>query len=586
MSRTVRLAALVAAVVLLVTTALLLASGRRDQTDAGTAPLTAGSEVRGQIGAERDPPMLSAGVAGAAPPLGRPARAPTHPDENPHPPPPAVVGEAFVNAIVLDAPVLLADVALPWRYQISEEALARVDEAVIHEAIADWGGHPGSRWSSAFDGTTPVNKAVADGRSVVFAETSCTGITNANAYLFTDGGLGIARYGASGTQILEADIGLCPRIADEGQLRRAIRHETGHVVGLAHQCSPADECYRPEMGEVDSSCRVMYWQARVCQDALAEGDLVGLRALYPTVRPLVGPTMFDTAARASFATIADGEASLAVVLDPASGAALAGAAAALAGRTGGPLLLAEPDEERCVEGAAREELNRTLGRRGEAVFVGTWPSSCRRLGIDWDLAVRLVATDDVVAGAQRLAALRPWSGAPVIVAQDAAMVAGAGVAADLNAPVLSAIGGVDDRLVAWLSASSAHDVIVVGGEPDGPVVEAMVGNGLDVRHFSGNDPVALSVVLATTAVEPPAGDVPGLGGSVVLGPASTSPEAFVAAAVAGALHAPLLLSPGSVDPRVTDALSRLAPSSGWAVDAHRTLPWDVVADYGLLVGTS
>ena len=191
---------------------------------------------------------------------------------------------------------------------------------------------------------------------------------------------------------------VCPRISDPEVLARAIRHEVGHVIGLAHLCDRGQDCWAPGMGEGPLGCRVMYWQARSCQVGIDEDDRLAVATLYPTLRPLGGPTAVQTAARASFGVVADGAAPTVVVLAVADDDGMAAPAAVLAARRGGPFLLGDPDPNSCFTGAGGHEVSRALARRGTLVLVGGWPDACERVAFDWDVTLRRVPTADPTAG--------------------------------------------------------------------------------------------------------------------------------------------------------------------------------------------
>ena len=534
----------------------------------------------------QDPPEVDPGaraVSRPGPPAGRPARTSTSPGENRHTPPLARVGSDWVSGIVMDAPVLMGDNALPWRYHLDDDVVARFDEAAVHEGVRAWDGHAGTRWASWFEGYVTDGRVVADGRSTVFLEQSCEGLTNANAYLFTDGGLGLRRYGALGTQILEADIGVCPRVESRDDLVRAIRHEMGHVVGLTHLCNAADDCWRDGMGGDDLRCRVMFWQAWACQTALGDGDLAGLRAIYPTVRPLFGADRLETVARTSFAMSPDDSRDVAVVVDGAD-PAVAAASAAMAARADAAWLAAEPDADACLAGPARAEVNRVLRRRGTLVLVGGWPASCRRMAHDWELAVRMVDGEPITASV-RLAELGgPASSfGAVISAADAdtsTLVVAAALAGTSGQPLLLLDGtGVPAEVISLLEADGATRVTVVGtGEAvaDGSLA-TVASRGIEVERIDAADATSLSLAAADRTAT-------GSGGPVVVAPTDTVLDGLAGAAAAGLLGAPLLLVGPTADPAVAAFLEVHGFNEGWAVGGPTLLPPDLLGHYGTLVG--
>lgn len=558
-----------------------LPDGTAQQSQAGTSPDADLLADAGRATGVRDVRLL---------PSGRPGRTPTHPDENRQVPPAPTISPAWVGAMVLQAPVVLADTALPWRYHLSTSLDGVVSEAAVHQGVTAWDGQPGSRWATSFAGWTTTATAVADGQSTIFLDDGCEGLTNANAYLFTDGGLAVGRYGASGTQILEADIGVCPRATGDADVVRALRHEVGHVVGLAHLCTTGDPCWQEGMGALDHGCRTMFWQARACQVGLDEGDVQGLRARYGTLRPLRAPTTADLAARAAFATVPDDAGLMAVVVEEASTPAdVLPAAATLAGRTGGALLVDRADADLCLTGPAREEVNRTLRRRGTLVLVGAWPESCRTLAFDWDVAVRRVATDDPALMAVALAALGGPTDRAVLVLGgdgtapgDAAAAAALAGTSDAALLLLGRDGTVPPPTRGWLAGDDRPQVTVVGGpgEAAATALATLATQGTLAAHLQGPDRIATALAVATGA-----GPDGASGGSpVVLAGADTTWEALLGAVVAAHDGGVLLLSPPVEDPRVTSWLLAHGPVGGWAVGDGPALPGSVAWAYGALVG--
>lgn len=515
---------------------------------------------------------------------GRPDRTPTLAAENRHNLGPATTSPQFVSGMVLDQQVLIGDVALPWQYWLDPAVAQQVDEATVHATIAEWSDLAGSRWRSSFAGTQPGGK-VADGRSTIFMEQACEGLTTANSYLYSDGGLGINRYGTQASQILEADIGICPRVPQEnqpGMLARAIRHEMGHVIGFAHLCDPGDECWTAAMGPGPHGCRVMFWQARECQNSLTADDRVAVATLYPTLRPLAGPGAADTTARVSFAMFEDGAAPVVVIMDEESDTGIAPAAAALAANSGGPFLVSRPDSEQCLTGSAAGEANRTLARRGTLILVGRWPASCRQLAYDWDLRLVVIGADDPVGGAMDLAALGPTSDQVIVtglaadgVSQGPDAVAATGLAATRGAPVLvSSIQPV--AVMNWLAAHAIRTATVVGGNVDDLTVTAIRTTVPSVEQVLGATAVDTALQVADLDA--------GAGQAVVLVAQDGPVEALAAAVVAASRDAVVVLSPPQVDPRVLGWLAQTYPAEGWTVGPDLQSPLDLLAAYGALVG--
>ena len=531
----------------------------------------------------QDPPSTALGARAdgrLGPPAGRPARTLTSPGENLHTPPVPRVGPDWVSGIVMEAPVLMGDNALPWRYHFDDDVVARFDEDAVHEGVRAWDGHAGTRWASWFEGYVTDGRVVADGRSTVFLEESCEGLTNANAYLFTDGGLGLRRYGALGTQILEADIGVCPRVESRDDLVRAIRHEMGHVVGLGHLCNAADDCWQDGMGGDDLRCRIMFWQAWACQVALGDGDLAGLRATYPTIRPLFGGDRLETVARTSFAMSPDDSRDVAVVADTAD-PGITAASAAFAGRTDAAWLAGQPDSDACLAGPARAEVNRVLRRRGTLVLVGDWPSSCRQMAHDWELSLRRVDGDAVTAAVHLAELGQTASGTGAVIsttdADDRTLAIAAGLAGTTDRPLLLLDGtGVSPDVVALLESDRTTTVTVVGSGA-GMTLSALTSRGIDLERVDAPDATALSLAVATLTAG-------GVGGPVVLAPTDAVLDGLAAAAGAGLLDAPLLLVGPTVDPAVEAFLAAHGFDEGWAVGGPTLLPQDLLGHYGTVVG--
>lgn len=513
------------------------------------------------------------------PPAGRPSLNATHPDENPHTIPGVRTTPDWVSGVVFDQQVVLGDVALPWTYWLDPAVPETVDEPTVHHAVGAWDIVPGSRWASAFAGYRPSPGPIADGHSTIFMEVECGDLTTANAYLFTDGGLGVDRYGTTATQILEADIGICPRVVDSRQLARAVTHEIGHVVGLAHLCDPGEECWEPAMGEGPHDCTVMFWQARSCQSSLSPGEQAATVALYPTLRRLAGPDATEATARASFAVIDDGAAPLVVVVTPETPASLVAAAATLAGRAGGSLLLAAPTVDRCLDGSAARETNRSLARRGTLVLVGQWPQACSDLAYDWDVGLRHVPEADPGAGAIAVAELGgPATGAVLVGAGApvAELLAAASLAAGRGQPLLLVDGGgLTEAVGARLQAGGATAVTVVGGTGSVPAAAEAGLPGIEVTRLDAGDPVATALVVADVQ------RAEGRDGIVLAAP--TGGEAFAAVAVAARDSSAVVGVGPDVDPQVLGWLGTTLPPRGWALGDEAQLPPATLAAYAALI---
>jgi hypothetical protein len=506
------------------------------------------------------------------PPAGRIPTAPTAPGEHGHATRPARISPGWVSGLVAGEQLVVADGSLPWTWWLDPAVLAVADEQVVRGAVAAWDGIPGSRWATAFGGVAAPGPAlrpdgsasggaVADGRSTLFLEPACEELTTANTYVFGDGGLGVDRYGTRVSQVVEADIGICPRAVEPTALRLALVHEVGHVLGMAHLCDPGDGCWEPGMGDGPHGCRVMFWQARDCQQALADEDRVALAELYPRLRPLWGPTPVDAAARAAFATWPDGSAPAAVALHPDVGGPVAAAAAVLAARSGGPLLVVEDDPQGCVAGAGAHEASRALRRRGTLVLVGPWPDVCERTAHDWEVALQRVATGpgDAAAGAAvaRLAALGPPAAGAVLWTGPA--TAAPGVGPDLvAAAATAAAAGVPLLVDAGAAAALAGDVVVAGHQPAEGLAALVAAGGAGGRVLPA-DPVA---GLLDAAGPPGAGDRP-----VVVVAAGGGAHALAGVPVAAERGGVVLLSGPGADPRVLAWLEAAAPPTGWVVGA-------------------
>lgn len=583
-------AVLVAAVIacLVIAASLLAGQTVTRKTAAATVPGVKGPVVSRHLeGPPRD-------VDGRPlPRAGRVAVGSTHPDENRHSTGTAVVSPRYVSGVVLDHQVLMADVVLPWRYHLDAQVAEMFDEATVHAAIAEWDGIPGSRWASSFAGYTAKTEgtgtaAEADGHSTIFIEPECVPSNTANTYLFTHGGLSIDRLGTTATQILEADVGICPHVRTADDLGRAVRHEIGHVLGLGHLCDPGDDCWQEDMGPGPHRCRLMFWRAGPCQTALTDDDRIAVASLYPRLRPLSGDDSARTLARASFAMFDDGTAPVAVVMRDRSGdgrgsaASVGPAAAALAARLGGTFLTAAADLDRCLSGPGAAEVSRSLARRGTVVLVGRWPQACDRLAYDWDVTVRRVNADDAVAGALQLAEMADQDPSTAVLtftgggdAASAAALAGA-----RGVPLLlSRTPRVDDEVTEWLAASAVTAVSVVGAPTEGSAqaVATLRTLGMRAAVVAGTDRIATGLAVASLL------RADGASG-VVLTSATVGVEALAAAVVAVRDDAALVTSPALVDPRVSDWLDRAAPSHGWTVDRTAQVAPESLMAYGAMIG--
>lgn len=523
------------------------------------------------------------------PPAGRMALAPTLPQENRHSLGPATTSPRYVSGIVMDQQVLFGDAALPWRYHLDPAVPGSVDQLAVHQAVAEWDDSPGSRWSSEFVGIQ-AGTNVADGRSTIFMEAACEGLTTANSYLYTDGGLGINRYGTQATQILEADIGLCPPLADGGadEVALAVRHEVGHVIGLAHLCDPGDDCWVEGMGRGPSGCRVMFWQARPCQTSLTEDDRFALATLYPTLKPLSAPSEVLTAARVSFAMFADLAAEGGVVIQADTAASVAPAAAALASAIDGPLLVADPSPDVCLGGAAAVEINRTLQRRAPMFLVGDFAGPCHQQAYDWQVTLRRVATTDPltmnIALAQMVLDVRPLDADAIVVIAAALdgrsipadAVAGTALAVSAGSPVIVLPPDGTRVLADWIVERGITDVTVVGGGLSDDAVTAFRTTGAVVNQVDGGDPVSTSVRVADLVRQ-------GGGTGVVLAPANPGPAGLASIVVSALDRAAVVITPPAVDPVIQTWLSRTGPTHGWAVGTVAELPPEVLAAYAAAI---
>jgi hypothetical protein len=544
---------------------------RRDVLAGGGSGSPAGGPaVAGDVGRDLGRALLPVG-----PPAGRPALVGTHPDENLRAAPQAQVAEDYVSGIVFDEQVLIADAALPWTYWLDPALAEAFDESVIHEAVAVWDDVPGSRWSATYAGPRPPGDSpIADGHSTIFAEASCEDRTTANTYLFTDGGLGVNRYGSTSTQILEADIGICPRVTDAEGLARAIRHEVGHVIGLGHLCDPGDACWLPQMGPGPHSCALMFWQARSCQTTLSDGERLALVRLYPTLGRLAGPTAEQTTTRASFAVTPDGSAPMVVVVADDATPAVAGAAAVLAGRAGGTYLVATPSTTGCLSTDASREANRALQRRGTLVLVGTWAEACARMAYDWDVRLRLVAQQSTPAAVEALAGLQH----PVAsVEADAVLVPDDASTAEVLPAAAAAVARDVPLFVVSRARTDLRRALLVGGSIDADVRERLALDGIDVVLITGPDPVAVALDVAR-AEHVRRGEPAGRG--VVVAPVDAGIEGLAAVSVAAADDAAVVLSGPMVHEPLVRWLLDVGSRGGWVLGSHDSVPDATAGAYG------
>lgn len=505
-------------------------------------------------------------------------------------PPSALVRPTMASASVSyagkTAPLIVPDEALPWQFWIERELAQRLGTQALVDAVGQWDGITGSRWSTDYVGEVAdqVAAAEADNRSVVFAEADCPAGVGGYAYWQTATATPDNRYGQAVLWITEVDIGICPAVRTTNELRSVLAHEVGHALGLEHLCDPGQRCWQPGMGDGPHGCRVMYAAASSCERRIAEPERTAAVHQYPTLRRLAGPTRVETAARASYASYAAGTADAVVVARADQSAHGPLAAAALSAAVGGPMLLGVPSGDGCLSGAAAEELARVAARDAAVTLVGDWPRSCEQELSGWDLSVERIAGagDPIglgVAVAQRLAGFAQGDAVFVVSAEADAgghvpdgVAAGAAAGAN-GAPVLyTDPEGLSSPVGAWLRAESGlRRAYVMGGSK--AVSEQVVADlrdlGLDVVRISGATRVETALALASRT------ELFGSQRPVVLAAASSWADAVTGSATGARAGAPVLVTPDRPVAAVERWLATNRPGGGFVVGGSGVLSYEL-----------
>lgn len=446
---------------------------------------------------------------------------------------------------------------LPLRMVVEQEVAAVLGTAAITEGLSAWNGIPGSRFEAVLVGTVDdrVRAPRIDGTNRIFLDDSCSGGELGWGYINQTEPEN--RYGMRGGYTVDADMGICRRLLDRPQdAASTVRHELGHLIGLGH---------------VADGCRVMAEVAADCQTmAAAEHDAA--RYLYPQLPRLAGPTRFETAARAVYATSqVDGGASTVVLVDGDGPSELPVAAAALAGALDAPMLLANPT---CSNSAMMAELRRVAAPLATVLVVGGGLVDCTAavttrgfrpvlLPTLADVAEEFPADTDtvfVVRGAMADGNLPDG-------------LTAAAAAGGLGAPILMTQG---DRLASWSrefldQRRGIRRAVVVGGTQAVPVTIADLLSrlGISVERRGGADRIATALSIAETP-----GAFPTRGPVLVVS-SQTWADAVAGSAIGAARGWPVLLTPnGQLDDRVARQLEQRA--TGGFVMGGRTAIHDTV----------
>jgi hypothetical protein len=491
------------------------------------------------------------------------------------------------------AGVVMADRALPWTYLLDTALIDRFGEAALQHAVASWDGIPGSRWATRAGGTVSGVGQAVDGKSVIFLEHDCPSGVAGLAYLTPAGGRQ-QEYGDPTFVTVESDIAICAALTPV-HLHEILRHEVGHVMGMAHLCDRGEACWSEAMGTGSQTCRIMYGGSNRCGGprGLTDEDRQAARALYPTLRRAAGPTRIETSARASRGAHEPASAGRAFLVRGDADGLTAAATAAVAGRVGAPLLLAFPTAQQCVGGTAATELMRIarpVSAGGTVVhLVGSWPAACvdelRGRGHD----VRTVGGTDAIDTALALADLLedltgPITDAVVVsAARDADGSSPDGIAAGSRA---AAVGGpllftgkdvLDGRVASWLARRQVDRVVLVGGSSalTHQVHVDVEATGSTVSRTGGTDRIGTSLALAGLFARPQ---------QVGIAAATSWADAASATAVAGMHGAPVLLTGPSVDERIEAWLALTRPGSGWVFGGENAIRWTTATAYTAHVG--
>jgi hypothetical protein len=313
----------------------------------------------------------------------------------------------------------------------------------------------------------------------------------------------------------------------------------------------------------------------------------------PSRKEVTHDRIVETAARASYAAFTSRSAPVVIMAEAGGSAHGPLAAAALAGLLEAPFLLAHPEAQGCVAGAAGEELARVAADPGRVVLVGDWPASCdaalRGWGLQVDRAEAPHAVGLALEVANRVAGTGRMGDAAVLVSGRASQgghvpdgVAGGAAAATLRGPVLfTDPQRLSSATATWLrDHQGIRQVYVLGGEAAiaSQVLRDLADLGLSTHRVAGPTRVDTALALAGRPELFP-GNAP-----AVLVAAHAWPDAVTGSALGARTGAPVLLSPPDAHPRVDAWFRARRPPGGFVVGGSAVMPHRVQWRYSRLSG--